>query len=82
VHVGDQVHFRGYLVDYTGPAGTRVSSTVRTDTGNGACEVVYVEGFEILDSTNRLWRRAFKGSLLALLASLIVWALLPVKFND
>jgi hypothetical protein len=87
VRIGDQVHFRGYLVDYSvvrngAEAGTRVSSTVRTDTGNGACEVVYVEDFEVLASPNRLWRFAFKLSLGVLLASLIAWAFLPPKFND
>jgi hypothetical protein len=87
VRIGDQVHFRGYLVDYSvvrnGAAGTpRVSSTVRTDAGNGACEVVYVEDFEVLASPNKLWHRALHISLWTLLASLIAWALLPPKFND
>jgi hypothetical protein len=87
VRIGDQVHFRGYLVDYSVirngvPGGTRVSSTVRTDTGNGACEVVYVEDFEVLASPNRMWRFALKLSLGVLLASLIAWAFLPPKFND
>jgi hypothetical protein len=87
VRIGDQIRFRGYLVDYTTikngvPAGKRVTSTVRNDDGPGACEVVYVEDFEILGSPNRLWRGAFKGSLFVLLASLIAWAFLPVKFKD
>ena len=87
VQVGDQVRFRGYLVDYSvlrngAPAGTRVSSVVRTDDGNGACEVVYVEDFEILDSTNRLWRMLFKGAIFVFFASLVAWAFLPVKFKD
>jgi hypothetical protein len=87
VGIGDQVHFKGYLVDYTTikngvPAGMRVTSTVRNDDGPGACEVVYVEDFEILGSANRLWRLAFKASLILLLASVLVWAFLPVKFKD
>jgi hypothetical protein len=87
VRVGDEVRFRGYLVDYTtfkngAAAGTRVSSTVRTDAGPGACEVVYVEDMDILSSANRWWRLIFKGSMVALLLSLVAWALAPVKFKD
>jgi len=87
VRIGDQVHFRGYLVDYSavrnGVATTpRVSSIVRNDSGQGACEVVYVETLEVLASPNRTWHLALKLSLYVLLASLIVWAFLPPKFND
>jgi hypothetical protein len=62
---GDQVHFKGWLVSY-GIKGTpyaRRSSTVRTDRGNGACEVVYVTEFEILREANAAWRTLFKVSL-------------------
>jgi hypothetical protein len=87
VHVGDQVHFRGYLADYTiykngAPAGKRVTSTTRTDTGPGACEVVYVEDFEILGSANRGWRILGVVALALFVLSLIAWFALPVKFDD
>src|SRR6185503_14711328 len=82
VRIGDQIRFKGYLVDYSAPAGMRVSSTVRNDTGNGACEVVYVEDFDILSSPNRLWRGLFKAALFALLGSILFWAFLPPKFKD
>jgi hypothetical protein len=87
VHIGDQVHFRGYLVDYSivrngAATAPRVTSIVRNDSGQGACEVVYVENFEVLASPNRTWRLALKLSLYVLLASLIAWAFLPPKFND
>jgi hypothetical protein len=62
---GDQVHFKGWLVSY-GIKGTpyaRRSSTVRTDRGNGACEVVYVTELEILREANAAWRTLFKVSL-------------------
>ena len=87
VHVGDQIRVLGYLVDYTtyknGTAiGTRVSSEVRTDTGNGACEVLYVESLEVLDSHARRWRLGLKIALAALLASVIAWLFLPVRADD
>jgi hypothetical protein len=87
LRIGDQIRVRGYLVDYTvykdgKPAGTRVSSEVRTDTGNGACEVLYVETLDLLGSANRGWRLAYKAALVLLLLSVIAWIALPVKYND
>jgi hypothetical protein len=41
---GDLIHLRGLLVEATGPdIGTWRSSLTRTDSGNGACELVWVE---------------------------------------
>ena len=51
VHVGDQVRFSGMLVNYRDqryPEFWRNSSTTRTDTGGGACEVVYFDELEVL----------------------------------
>ena len=58
--IGDQVQFAGYLVNYAPeslPENLRQSSLVRSDTGDGACEVVFVTKYEILRSANRSWRR-------------------------
>ncbi|MDR0233809.1 MAG: hypothetical protein LBI31_03265 [Zoogloeaceae bacterium] len=55
VRTGDQIHLRGYLVEYQNSQGAyRGSSTVRTDTGNGACETVFVEAFDVLRRSSRL----------------------------
>ena len=46
--VGDVVTFDGYLVEADGPNGYKwVSSLSRTDSGAGACELVWVEHFDI-----------------------------------
>jgi len=87
VRIGDQIRVQGYLVDYTTyvqgrDLGRRVSSEVRTDRGNGACEVLYVEAFDVIGSSARGWRLGLKIALGCLLLSLIAWAFLPVKFND
>ena len=48
VHAGQIVAFSGYLVEVTGPGGERWRSSLsRTDKGNGACELVWVENLEI-----------------------------------
>ncbi|WP_432696475.1 hypothetical protein ACQUQP_18320 [Marinobacterium sp. YM272] len=46
---GDLVRIRGYLVKAESPDGWLwKSSMTREDTGQGACELVYVESFELL----------------------------------
>ena len=45
---GQVVHFRGYLVEARSPDGWRWRSSLsRTDTGAGACELVWVEDVEV-----------------------------------
>jgi hypothetical protein len=51
VRPGDQVRLRGMLVNYSPedqPTWRRTTSTVRTDDGGHACEVVFVEELEVL----------------------------------
>jgi hypothetical protein len=88
VRIGDQIRVRGYLVDYTTwqggrqLGGARVSSEVRTDSGNGACEVLYIESMETLDSAGRQWRLALKIALGVLILSMIAWLFLPPRLDD
>jgi hypothetical protein len=67
VRPGDQVYFKGYLVNYSQPANqfSRGTSTERDDTGNGACETVYVTEFKILKRANPVWRAAMPMALSA-----------------
>jgi hypothetical protein len=61
--VGDQIHFRGTLVNYFPegyPEVVRRSSTTRLDRGNGACEVVLVRSLEILRRGNPAWQDTFR----------------------
>ena len=62
MRVGDQVHFRGYLAEYSHEQGFhffRGTSITRDDQGDGACETVYATDAEILHQGNRGWRIAF-----------------------
>jgi hypothetical protein len=84
VHLGDQIRLRGRLVNYN-PAGAseqlRRSSTVRTDTGNGACEVMYVEQFDLLKPGNPGWNTAFlwlkRAFLLTLCLRVLAFLIFP-----
>jgi len=47
VRQGELVHLDGFLVDASRPDGWRWRSSLRRDdTGDGACELVYVEDLE------------------------------------
>ena len=50
LRAGELIHLRGLLVEATGPEiGTWRSSLSRTDSGNGACELVWVEELHHLE---------------------------------
>ncbi len=65
VRRGDQVRLKGYLAEYSrmGSSSHRSTSTSCTDSGNGACETIWVEDFEILSRANVFQRALFKISL-------------------
>lgn len=78
LEVGDQIHLRGWLSEYRQPGGPiRGTSTVRTDSGNGACETIYISEFRILDSMETGWRKMWWASLFVLLAAAALWWLTP-----
>lgn len=66
---GDQIHLRGMLVSYSpreAPEQVRMSSLVRTDQGDGACEVIFVESFELLRRVSATWENIYRTSKMAL----------------
>jgi len=84
VKIGDQIHIKGMLVNYSprsNPNWVRRTSTVRTDSGNGACEVFFVKEFEVLYSSNAIWYTLAKLSLwtFIILLSLKIYSILKPK---
>lgn len=65
--LGDQVRVKGILADYSVYVDgkeifKRKSSTVRNDSGNGACEIIYVTDFEILQKNQfnfKVYQKSF-----------------------
>lgn len=53
VKTGELVELSGYLVNVSGPDMMLNTSMTRTDSGAGACEVIYVQKLRIGD---RVWR--------------------------
>jgi|GEM_PF-654446 len=76
VRIGDQVQMRGMLINYH-PVGSpdmrRSTSTVRTDKGDGACEVFLVQDISILARGTPGWYAAWTFGLW------FMWGLLAAK---
>jgi hypothetical protein len=82
VRVGDQIRFRGYLAEYShnhnGQPFHRGTSIVRTDTGNGACETVYVQDIEIARRGGGPWRALAWVAWALLGIGCIAWFRMPL----
>lgn len=73
IQVGDQIRVSGFLASYSSAqGGKRGTSTTRTDTGDGACETLYVERFQIVQPATSYWRISMYASLSLLVAALFV----------
>ena len=84
VRIGDQIHFSGYLAEYSHNHGfpfKRGTSSVRTDTGNGACETVFVERFEVLRRGGGKWPAAQWVGIALMLLGVLTWLSLPVRLK-
>lgn len=80
VRVGDQVEIAGYLASYGNDHGfRRGTSTTRTDTGNGACETIYVTALDVLRPSPAIWPRLQSLSAIGLGASFILWLLAALR---
>ncbi len=77
MRIGDQVYLRGMLVNYY-PAGlptySRHSSLVRTDRGNGACEVMFVEVANIIKTGSREGYNTYMAGIAMVLAGALGYA--------
>ncbi len=79
---GDQIHFTGHLAEYSHNHGfpfKRGTSTVRTDSGNGACETVYIDSFEVLQRGGAPWYALQWVGAGLLLLGLIEWFSLQTR---
>ncbi len=80
LRVGDQIRVRGLLASYASGTGSRRgTSTTRLDTGDGACETLYVESFETLRSAANPWRVSLRASLAVLVFAVLRHYLRPFR---
>ena len=79
VRIGDQVRVRGLLAAYGTGGNKRGTSTTRNDSGNGACETIYVSDFDVVKPAPGHWRAALFASLVVLGIALVVHFRLPYR---
>jgi hypothetical protein len=79
VRIGDQVRLRGMLARYGSGAGKRGTSTTRDDFGDGACETIFLEQFELLEPARGAWRIALYAALAAFVIAVVVHFSLPYR---
>lgn len=83
VQIGDQVRIRGWLSEYAhnhGFAFTRGTSLTRDDTGNGACETIYVQEVEVLHAGGMPWRWLVWPAIGLIVAGVAFWLRAPFRY--
>jgi hypothetical protein len=72
--IGDQIHIRGYLSKYSHSNSKffRGTSTTRKDTGDGACETIFVTEFDIIKSNNPIFHLINKLSIFLIILIIIL----------
>ncbi|HJR68829.1 MAG TPA: hypothetical protein VKA43_02195 [Gammaproteobacteria bacterium] len=80
IRVGDQIRIKGWLARYgAAGGGLRGTSTTREDTGDGACETIYVREFEIVRRGFSPWRLGMYAALAVLVATIAIHFALPYR---
>lgn len=79
--IGDQIHIKGMLAEYANPSNgfKRGTSTTRDDSGNGACETIFLNQFEIVKKAHPQLRLLYTALLWVMAFSLAGWVYLFIK---
>jgi len=79
--IGDIVHVKGVLASYTNleNGAYRGTSITRKDTGNGACETVYVDEFNIIKKANPILRNFYSLTKWLAILSLIGFLIMFIR---
>lgn len=85
---GDHIRLKGFLSEYEnkGNGFKRGTSVSRFDTGNGACETIYLTDFEIVKKANTSLRKLFSFAkwlcIISLSGFLIAFIVAPFRINN
>lgn len=80
IKIGDQIRIRGWLSSYrNSKGGSRGTSITRDDSGNGACETIYVNQVDILSQYKNGWRKLMYLSLFLFVISLTWYLKTPYR---
>ncbi|MFZ2310483.1 MAG: hypothetical protein WAW11_02980 [Patescibacteria group bacterium] len=86
VRVGDQIYLKGSLVDYAeqGQAEYRMTSISRTDSNQesrsgGACEIVYIDEFKILQKNQSFWHIIYNLSQILFIGLILTQLIIYIR---
>jgi len=80
ISIGDQIYIKGWLSEYASEDGAKRGTSIsREDTGNGACETIFVTEFDILRASKNPWRTLMGLSLVLLLSTIAYHFLSPYR---
>src|SRR5690606_857656 len=83
LRIGDQIHIKGMLAQYSSDNGSsRGTSITRTDTGDRACETIYVTDYNVLQRYYSPWRILMYISLITLALSLALYLITPHSVRE
>ena len=58
------------------------TSITRNDSGNGACETIFVDEFEVIEPGGKPWRALRSPAAMALAIFVVLWLREPVTYQD
>lgn len=79
VSIGDQIRLRGWLASYGTGGAKRGTSTTRTDTGDGACETIFVQEFAVTRPSRNPWRGILFAALGILAVTIVAHFRMPYR---
>lgn len=73
IEIGDQITLKGMLVNYerTAHPPGRHTSITREDTGDGACEIIWVTDFQLRHRAAKGWRNLRTLSMIVMIGSMM-----------
>ena len=82
---GDHIRLKGVLAEYSNPVNdfTRGTSISRNDTGNGACETIYIDQFTVIKKANSDMRSLYGfakwTAIISLISFIVMFLAAPVS---
>lgn len=86
IKIGDQIHVKGYLANYSKFQRSRLQKIRDTDltignSGNTACETFYATQVTVLKENHNIWQYLYWLSLAGIIGSIIGWFCIPLRHH-
>ena len=84
INIGDQIHLKGYLANYSKFQRGKWEKVRNTDLtiggyGNTTCETIYATQLNVLKKNRNIWQWLYWLSLAGIIASIVGWFCIPQR---